>query len=95
MMEDEIKVIHISITISQVEYDEIISSIEYSMAQIMGTKEILEPVRDQLYSKYGKPSWWNKSKGITGSKETLYLLPFGNIGKEANRTSLTSFEFGG
>ena len=60
-MEDEARVINITITISQVEYDEIMSAIEFSMARIVGTKEILEPVRDRLYAEYGKPSWWKEA----------------------------------
>jgi hypothetical protein len=59
-MEDEAKTLNISITLSQLEYDEIMSAIEYAMAYVSDVKEILQPVRDQLYSEYGKPSWWRK-----------------------------------
>ena len=59
-MADEAKVITINITINQEEYDEIMSAIEFSMAQINDTREILEPVRDRLVSAYGKPSWWEE-----------------------------------
>ncbi len=60
-MTNEAKVININITIDQAEYDEIMSALEFSMAQIMDTREILQPIRDRLISEYGKPSWWIES----------------------------------
>lgn len=59
-MENEAKVININITINQEEYDEIMSAIEFTMAHIMDTREILEPIRNQLIANNGKPSWWEE-----------------------------------
>jgi hypothetical protein len=58
-MDDDIKSININITINQLEYDELMSAIEFAMAQINDTREILEPIRDKLVAEHGKPSWQN------------------------------------
>ncbi|MDD4801381.1 MAG: hypothetical protein PHF24_00365 [Syntrophomonas sp.] len=57
-MENENRAININITINQEEYDELMTAIEYAMANISDSYDLLKPFRDRCYEQYGRPSWY-------------------------------------